>query len=123
MNVHVKDTHVENPKEAFGKLKPCIHLIPMFVILGVAKVMALGAKKYGQKNWRVQPINASTYYSAMCRHMVQWFELGEDIDEESQQHHLEHVIACAMIVLDGLRHGKLNDDRAFCEALHRNTEG
>lgn len=115
------DDNSENPKEAFGRLKPCLHKVPMLVMLEVAGVMEVGAAKYGQKNWRVQPINASTYYSAALRHLIAWFENGENLDLESKRHHLAHVMACCAIVIDGLDKGTLVDDRAFAEALHRNT--
>lgn len=114
------DSKVENPKEAFGRLKPCLHKVPMHVMLEVAGVMEIGAAKYGLKNWRVQPINASTYYSAVLRHLIAWFECGEDADPESNKHHLAHVMACCAIVIDGLDRGTLLDDRAFAEALHTN---
>lgn len=117
MNVHAK---TENPKKAFGDEKPSIHNIPMGPILEVAKVMAHGSKKYGRKNWRIQPIDASTYYSAMFRHMVDWFENGVDLDHDSKIHHLAHVAASALILLDAMNHHTLHDDRAFAEALHRN---
>lgn len=107
----------ENPKEAFGRLKPQMHKVPMKPMIGVAKVMEVGAGKYGVKNWRVQPINASTYYSAIHRHLTQYWEDGENEDDETKQHHLCHVIACSLIILDGLNHGSLNDDREFAEAL------
>ena len=114
-----KVREADNPKQAFGDTKPSIHLVPMAVILEVARVMRLGADKYGQKNWREQPIRASTYYSAMFRHMVDWFEGGENIDPESKEHPLVHAICCAMIIRDGLNHGTLIDDRAFQEVKHR----
>lgn len=105
----------ENPKKAFGALKPCMHYVPMNVMLAVAKVFELGAAKYGLKNFRVQPIDASTYYSAMHRHLIAFFEGGEDVDPESGQPHLAHVIAGAMILMDGLERGSLIDDRAAYE--------
>lgn len=105
-----------NPKKAMGSLKPGFHTVPMSVMLEVAEVMRLGAAKYGQKNWREQAIDTSTYYSAMLRHLLSWFEDAEDLDPESGQHHLAHVIANAMIVLDGQKQGKLIDDRRFQEA-------
>jgi hypothetical protein len=105
-----KALSVDNPKKALGDLKPSVHFVPMEVMLQVAKVMELGAKKYGRMNWREQPIQASTYYSAMFRHMIAWFE-GEDVDPESGQPHLAHAICCAMLVLDSERRGILIDDR------------
>jgi len=109
----------ENPKKAFGTLKPSIHNIPMQPLLAqVAGVMALGAKKYGIKNWRKQPIDASTYYDAIFRHLEQWFEEREDKDIESGKHHLAHIVAGALIVLDAIEHGTLIDDRGRSEVLH-----
>lgn len=105
---------VDNPKKAMGDLKPSVHFVPMEVMLSVAKVMELGAKKYGRMNWRKQPIQASTYYSAMFRHMVAWFE-GEDNDPESGQPHLAHAICCAMLVMDSQKLGILKDDRKVSE--------
>ena len=105
----------ENPKELLGREKDCIQYVPMKVILRLARVHKLGADKYGQKNWRVQPVRMSTYYNAMFRHIVDWFEGGVDIDDESKEHPLLHVIACALIVLDGIEKSSIADDRAFAE--------
>lgn len=107
--------NTENPKEYLGREKPCIQYIPMAELLKVAEVFRLGAAKYGQKNWRVQPVRMSTYYNAMFRHMIDWFEKGEEQDIESTQHHLAHVIADALIMLDGITHKSIMDDRAFTE--------
>lgn len=105
----------ENPKEYLGREKDCIQYIPMKLILRLARVHKLGADKYGQKNWRVQPVRMSTYYNAMFRHMVEWFEGLEDMDPESKEHHLLHVVACALIILDGIEKNSIADDRAFAE--------
>lgn len=109
----------ENPKKAFGSLKPCAHYAPMSVMPAVYRVFELGAKKYGLKNWRKQPVDVSTYYSAAHRHLLEFFEGGVDIDPESGQSHLAHVIACCMIVMDGMICGKLIDDRNKSEILAR----
>jgi hypothetical protein len=111
----------DNPKKAFGDQKPCLHFVPAEVLLSVAEVMRLGASKYGLKNWREQPVRASTYYDAMFRHMVAWFETREDKDVESGQHHLAHAICCAMIILDGLHRGTFVDDRGEQEVKTRNV--
>lgn len=101
----------QNPKKAFGLLKPCLHYVPMNVMLAVAKVFELGASKYGLKNWRRQPVDVSTYYSAANRHLIAFFEQGQDVDPESGQSHLAHVVACCLIVMDGLERESLIDDR------------
>lgn len=110
---HVTD----NPKKAYGDPKPSIHTIPMAVMVEVAEVMRGGAGKYGVRNWRKQPIKASTYYSAIFRHLVQWYEDVESVDADSGRSHLAHIIANAMLVLDAEKHSTLIDDREFSEVL------
>lgn len=105
----------ENPKEYLGREKDCVSKIPMCLMLKLARVHKLGADKYGQKNWRVQPIRMSTYYDAIFRHLVEWFEGGEDNDPESKEHHLHHVIACSLILLDAMDHKSIADDRGYTE--------
>lgn len=107
----------ENPKKAYGALKPCASYAPMNVMLGVYRVFELGAKKYGRKNWRKQPVDISTYYNAAQRHLIEFFEQGIDADPESGQSPLAHVIACCMIILDGIERKEIKDDRAFTEVL------
>lgn len=107
-----------NPKSAPGRAKPCLSLVPMNAMLDVAEVMRHGADKYGRKNWRKQPIDASTYYDAALRHLIAWFERGEDADPESGKSHLAHVACCALLLLDGIERGELIDDRQLYEVLN-----
>ncbi|WP_051264107.1 dATP/dGTP diphosphohydrolase domain-containing protein [Rhizobium leucaenae] len=111
-----------NPKRAFGARKPSAQFIPPVAILEESAVMALGAAKYGAFNWQDEPIDATTYYSAAIRHLLQWFS-GEDVDQESGASHLAHVRACMAILLDAQASGRLVDDRPECasasEAIER----
>lgn len=100
-----------NPKTAFGIKKPSMHLIPGTALMVLAKVMALGAKKYTAFNWRESPVSASVYVSAAMRHIYQWFD-GEDVDSESGASHLGHAMACMAILIDAYVNGTLIDDRA-----------
>lgn len=118
---------VDNPKMAFGNAKPCVRYLPMRILMGVARVMRTGAIKYGVKNWRVQPVAASTYYDAAMRHMIDWFEGPEgiltepqDLDPESGESHLDHAIANLMILRDGMGVKGFIDDRKLAEALTKN---
>lgn len=106
-NLRIVDS---NPKTAQGIKKPSMHLIPGTALMMLAKVMALGAKKYGAYNWRRAPVPASVYVSAFFRHGYQWFD-GEDIDPESGAPHLAHAMACLAILLDAIAQGTLIDDR------------
>lgn len=110
-------TETENPKKAHGALKPCASYAPMNVMASVYRVFELGAKKYGKKNWRKQPVDMSTYYDAALRHLDEFFERGVDKDAESGEHPLAHVIASCMIVLDGIERGEIRDDRQDYEVL------
>lgn len=103
----LKDT---NPKEAVGTAKPPLSTVsgPVLAELGVA--MAEGARKYGRHNYRVSGVRASTYYDAMFRHMVKWFE-GEDIDADSGLSHITKAIATLFVLRDAMIQGMLNDDR------------
>lgn len=111
-----------NPKRAFGVRKPSAHFIPPVAIIEESVVMALGAAKYGAFNWQDDPVDASTYYSAAMRHLMQWFS-GEDTDGESGASHLAHVRACMAILMDSSASGTLIDDRPKCasagEAIER----
>ncbi len=75
-----------------------------------ARVHAHGADKYGERNWRIDEILASTYEGAIMRHFLAWAQ-GEDIDPDSGVSHLYHIRACCAVVLDAQSHGKLVDDR------------
>lgn len=104
-----------NPKRAFGVRKPSAQFIPPVAIIEESVVMALGASKYGAFNWHADPVDATTYYSAAIRHLLQWFS-GEDTDPESGASHLAHVRACMAILIDAQASGKLIDDRPVCAA-------
>jgi hypothetical protein len=79
-------------------------------MLYVAKVMELGAKKYGRFNWRGNKVLATIYAEAAMRHLLSYLD-GETIDPESGQPHTAHVAACMGILLDAEATGNLDDDR------------
>ena len=99
-----------NPKDKCGMKKVPLHLIPAAADIAEAQVLALGAKKYGEFNWRDEQIQASVYVSAARRHLAAWFD-GEDCDPESGVSHLAHVRACMSILLDAISLDGVIDDR------------
>lgn len=99
-----------NPKGAAGRAKPQMHLIPIAAQEPIAKVMMLGAAKYGPHNWRDAPVNYTTYISAAQRHVLAFLD-GQDQDPESGQSHLAHAAAGLMILLDAIVTGNARDDR------------
>lgn len=63
-------------------------------------------------------MRASTYISAIQRHLCRWTN-GERLDPVDGTHHLGNIMACCAILLEAEAIGKLNDDRppAATEAL------
>lgn len=99
-----------DPKGEIGKTKAPMWLLPPVAMRAISWVHGLGSLKYGPWNWRKTKVCASTYISAIHRHLAAWHE-GQDIDEESGQSHLAHIGACVNILLDAQHHNKLDDDR------------
>jgi hypothetical protein len=100
-----------NPKDAVGRAKPPTHGIPPVAVLECGRVMADGEAKYGPFNWRVtRDLKASTYYDAMQRHLLAWWD-GESKAADSQRSHIAHIMANCAILLDCLDLGILDDDR------------
>ncbi len=81
------------------------------VLRGDASVHAHGADKYGERNWRIDPIKSSTYEAAILRHFMAYFYDREDADPDSGLSHLYHIRACCAVMLDAEIHGTLIDDR------------
>ena len=101
-----------NPKDAAGASKPQVGLIPVGAMTSVARVMELGAFKYGPYNWRSNKILLMVYAHAALRHLFAWIG-GENNDPESGQSHLAHVAACMLIALDAIVTGNAVDNRVW----------
>lgn len=99
-----------DPKGEAGKAKAPLALIPPEALRQQAWAHATGAVKYGAWNWRENKVCASTYISAMMRHIAEYLD-GVDADAESGLSPLAHVIASANILIDAKAHGTLEDDR------------
>lgn len=100
----------ENPKDRLGVLKLPLRLIPSPALAYLARVMALGAKKYGPFNWRKNAVKQTVYLEAALRHIHSVLD-GENLDPESKEPHEAHVMACMSIILDAKATGNLIDDR------------
>lgn len=104
---------MDNPKavEAHKKGKARMDLIPYEVLEGVARVLAHGAAKYGERNWLIDHIKGSTYEGSTFRHMYLQWARGEDIDPDSMEHHIDHAIAGLMVLRSAMLNGTWIDDR------------
>jgi hypothetical protein len=99
-----------DPKGIAGSHKAPLALLPPIFNEATARALGLGAIKYGPWNWREHKVEMMTYLHAMRRHIDRLIE-GEDIDPESNAHHLGHVAASCAIVLDARQCGTLIDNR------------
>jgi hypothetical protein len=105
-----KQGEVENPKEAAGRAKLQLQLVPPAAKREMTLALEIGAAKYGAWNWRTAGINLMTYIGAMQRHLDE-LHRGRSMDPESGVSHIGHILAGAAIVADALYVGKMNDDR------------
>ena len=104
------NTQVNDPKGAAGALKAPMHLIPPYATEQTSWVHKLGSEKYGPYNWRDTGVCATTYVSAIMRHLNAWRD-GEDLDPESGISHIAHIATSCNILLDAGHCGTLQDDR------------
>jgi len=76
-------------------------LVPIPAIKAMAMGFGYGAKKYGEWNWRYfKKEDWKRLYAACLRHLFAWWE-GEEIDEESELHHLV-LATCEIAMLTSL---------------------
>lgn len=99
-----------NPKDAIGRKKPPLHLIPPVALIHEAMAMKNGADKYGPYNWRGATVAATVYISAAMRHLADYLD-GERVARDSGVHHIAHARASLGILLDAEAQGTLVDDR------------
>lgn len=83
------------------KGKPPISLIPRSAIEAEARVLAVGAEKYGRYNWQ-RGMNWSRFIDAALRHIFAFAD-GENYDtgaEGSQELHLANARACLGFLIE-----------------------
>lgn len=90
-----------------GKLP--LHLLSTEAMNQTAAVLAFGADKYAEHNWR-KGFVWSRPLSAAMRHITA-FNAGEDKDPESGLSHLAHAACCIMFLLEFEKTRKELDDR------------
>lgn len=82
----------------YNSNKPDFSLIPLWTLEDEAKVWEYGTRKYNAWNW-AKGMPWSVPYACAMRHLSAW-QRGEDIDPESGQPHLAHVMCnIRMLVL------------------------
>ncbi len=79
-----------------------------------AEVLAIGAKKYSDRNY-LNGLSWSRVFAATMRHL--WaFWRGEDNDLEDGKSHLAHAMCCVMMLYDLSRHCPTWDNRPYRNA-------
>ena len=81
----------------------------------VVDVMEMGAKKYGEENWK-HCTSIPRCVNALFRHLVAYVN-GEMVDQESGKSHMAHVICNAMFILH-----KENEQKKHTNAPERETK-
>jgi hypothetical protein len=100
-----------NPKDAISTKKPRFYSgLPANVTKEVSVGMMEGAMKYGRHNYRVAGVRASVYIDATIGHLFDYWE-GQDIDPESNLHHITKAIASLYVLRDAQMRDMCTDDR------------
>ena len=99
-----------NPKTQFGIAKPDQWAVDPIAVYEMGLVMMQGMLKYGLFNYYEDPISISTYVNAARRHL-DLYELGQDLDSDTNALHPAHLMACASILISAHYRKRLIDDR------------
>jgi hypothetical protein len=89
--------------------KPDLSILSYGALAEIAKAFEFGAKKYGRYNY-LGGMEWTRIGSALLRHTYKWL-WGQDNDDESGLHHLAHVGACVIMLLDYVLLGLGTDNR------------
>jgi len=82
----------------------------------VAKVFTMGAKKYGDDNWR-SGLQWMRCIGAIMRHLSAWV-LGETNDRESGISHLAHAVVNLLFLLEYQQTHPEMDNRSIKQGLN-----
>jgi hypothetical protein len=95
----------------FDSDKVPLALLPAYPLQEVARVLAVGAKKYHPWNW-TGGFAASRLVSPALGHILAWMS-GEDNDPETGLSHLAHAVCCLLFLIENYakKPKYWNDDR------------
>jgi hypothetical protein len=83
---------MESEGKKFDQEKVKMHLLPFVVLRDVAKVLTFGAKKYDEDNWKKVQDAEKRYFAAALRHLTEFQEDKNTLDEETKMPHLANAI-------------------------------
>lgn len=90
-----------------GKIR--YDLIPPDALEVLARIFTMGAQKYAPRNWE-KGFNWMECYASLMRHAQEWNK-GVDVDDESGEPHMGHVMWNAMALTAFYLRGVGVDDR------------
>lgn len=114
-NVQIPQATIDAIQKQFGTAlkfdqnKLPLHLLSTEAMNQTAAVLAFGAQKYAEHNWR-NGFAWSRPLAAAMRHITA-FNAGEDRDPESGLSHLAHAACCIMFLLEFEKTHPHLDDR------------
>lgn len=79
-------------------------------LAAVSRVCQHGEFKYERLNYKKSGKPTSEYVNSLLRHLLAWHR-GEDLDSESKQNHLGHVLWNALALTEFVLDGTAIDDR------------
>jgi len=95
-------------RRSIGKLS--LSLVPFHLLAGCCRVFMGGKIKYAEWNW-AKGMKWSYCFDCTLRHLFKWWFCGEDIDPESGEHHLDHVLCNLFMLRHYVTNYKEGDDR------------
>ena len=106
LDPHGTDPHAPGAKLDAGKTEPeLIQRGFAHALDAVAQVSTYGATKYTPDGWAAVPEGTTRYRNALYRHRNAFYR-GEDVDPDSQLHHLAHATWNALAELELLLRGQ-----------------
>lgn len=101
------ETKTTGVKYDAGKTR--LEILPFEALEEIAKVMELGAVKYGSHNW-LKGMQWSKLAGAALRHLFAWIT-SEDNDPETGLSHLSHAGCCVLFLITYEKRGIGVDNR------------
>lgn len=93
----------------FDEGKPCMSDLPQLSLMSVAKVFNYGSRKYSKFNYSLGT-DWLRYYDATQRHLNSWM-ISDDIDNESNENHIDHAIASLLMLRENIHLNRGVDNR------------
>jgi hypothetical protein len=90
--IDVKEIKDLSQGKKFDSEKVRTDLLSVDSIMGTARILTFGAKKYADRNWE-KGISFGRVYGALLRHIFAWWN-GENKDPETGESHLHHASCC-----------------------------